>query len=690
MKNIFVIETKNTHYVLGKDRFGFLRHIHWGKKCNVSDYEANDVWEINSNHAMLDVADMEYTVFGGTMYRNCAFKCQYFDGCRDSVFKFKSAEEKDGELDVTIHDEAYNVDIVLSYGFSKETDVITRYATVINNSKGDLRIDKLMSAELTMPKDMPYDVINPNGAWGSEFLLEKSQLNNGTITFESRKGTAGHTNSPYIILSQNATEEQGEVYFGALGYGGSFKVEAHRDFMDRTRAVLGISDFDFSYILKTGESITTPKVYIGYANGYAEMSNMMNDFAVKNILPKQFNDKPLPVLYNSWEATWFDVNTKGQLELAKIASKIGCELFVMDDGWFGARSDDWKGLGDWYVNNEKFPNGIDELINGVNELGMDFGLWFEPEMVQKDSDLFRAHPDWTYHYDTREASELRHQLVLNLTKPEVKQYVFDCMDKMLQKHNIRYIKWDMNRPFSEIGTENLENGQELWYRHTMAVYDIADKLKEKYPYLQLEACSSGGGRAELGAMEHFDMVWTSDNTDPVDRLAIQRGFSMLYPIKCMRAWVTDWNKNERPMSLDFRFNTSMQGSLSIGANLTHFNDEELEKCKEYIALYKELRETIQFGDFYRLKNYDDNRFYATQYVKKDKSEGVLFINSSAFTHFNKQYRTLNIKGLDENKTYKVIDGDKEYIKSGSWLVNTTHHIRLDKPLMSKIIRFVEI
>lgn len=682
---IFIIETKNTHYVMGVDSNGLLHHIHWGKKASPDDYEVEERWEQNSNHSGYDYTDLEYTVFGGTMYRNCAFKCEYADKCRDSVYRFESACQQDGSLDITLLDKPYNIELVLSYRYCKDTDVITRFVTVKNNSKNSLKIEKLMSAELTLPDTAPYEVKNPNGSWGAEFLTESTLLKNGTITFESRKGTVGHTNSPYAIMSKNANEEHGEVYFAALGYGGSFKVEIQRDFAGITRAMLGISDFDFSYILGSGESLTAPKVYMGYTDGFANMSNMMNDFAVKNILPKSFANKPLPVLYNSWEATEFNVNAEQQLKLAKIAKEIGCELFVMDDGWFGRRCNDWGGLGDWTVNEEKFPNGIDELIDGVNALGMDFGLWFEPEMVQDDSDLFKAHPDWTYHYDTREAMKLRHQLVLNLTKDEVKEYVFDCMDKMLEKHNIRYIKWDMNRPFSEIGTENLENGKELWLRHTQAVYEVADRLKAKYPYLQLEACSSGGGRAEYGAMEHFDMVWTSDNTDPLDRLDIQHGYSLLYPIKCMRAWVTDTNASRRPVSLDYRFNVSMQGSLSIGSNLLKFSSEDIEKSKQYIELYKSIRNVIQFGDFYRLRNFKDDGYYSTQYVSKDREKSVVFINSNANSFFNKQFRTIHLKGLDENAKYKLTDGDKEVVKSGAYFMNKEYSIRLDRPLMSKIV-----
>ena len=683
-RNIFVIETKSTHYVMGVSEKGTLHHIHWGKKAPSEDYFVSEEWERNSNHSELDYISEEYSPFGGTRYRGCAIKCEYADKCRDVVLTFEKAEQSDGELDVTLRDKAYDIRVILSYRWSCENDIITRYATVINNSASTLKIERLMSAELTLPNEDVYDVTNTKGAWGSEFQLETSPLKTGSVCFESHRGTAGHVNSPFIILSKNASEDFGDVFFAALGWGGNYKIEAHRDFVGITRVMLGLNDFDFSLTLGAGESFTTPKAYIGYTNGFAEMSNQMNDFAVNNILPKSFAKKALPVLYNSWEATCFDVNTEHQLRLAKIAADIGCELFVMDDGWFGQRKDDHAGLGDWYVNEEKFPNGIDELIEGVNALGMDFGLWFEPEMVNPDSDLYRTHPEWTYHYDARTPSLLRSQLVLNLTIPEVKQYVFDVMDRMLAAHNIRYIKWDMNRPFSEIGAPNLENERDLWYLHTKAVYDIADRLKEKYPYLQLEACSSGGGRAEYGALGHFDMAWTSDNTDPVDRLEIQRGFSMLYPRKSMRAWVTDWNGGSRPTSLDFRFNVSMQGSLSIGSNLLKYSDNDIEKCKKYISMYKETRDTVQFGKLYRLKNYRADGMYANQYVNEDKSQSVVFICSEATSFFNRQFKSFCLKGLDEKAIYTVTTPEGTIRKSGAYLMNVPQKIRLGNPLESVI------
>ncbi len=686
-KNYFV-HTKNTTYAIGVDDNRIVRHLYWGRRICDDMLEIPDIWDSNSNHSDLDNAMTEYTPFGGKMYRNCAFKCRYFDKCRESELCFSRAHQDENELVLVLEDKVYNLEVKLHYVTYDDSDIITRFVELCNRSENEILIEKMMSAEISLPSELPYTIVNTNGSWGAEFQQESTVLKTGSVVFESRKGTTGHTNQPTFIAHQGASEDSGPVYFAALGYSGSFKVEAQRDFKGKTRAIIGVNDFDFSYTLKGGETVFAPKVYLGVSDGFAEMSNKMSKFAVLHILPSGFAKKPLPVLYNSWEATAFDVNTKHQLSLAQKAADLGCELFVMDDGWFGKRNDDRAGLGDWVVNEEKFPNGIDELIEGVNKLGMDFGLWFEPEMVQRDSDLFRAYPDWIYHYPTRENKELRNQLVLNLTKPEVEQYVFDCMDKMLEKHNIRYIKWDMNRPFSESGAENLENAQELWLRHTEAVYRVADRLKEKYPYLQLEACASGGGRADLGALEHFDMVWTSDNTDPLDRLTIQRGFSQLYPVKCMRAWVTDWNNNRRRVSLDFRFLSSMQGSLSLGANLNEYTSDELETAKHYIALYKEIRNTIQFGNLYRLKNEYEHEYWANEYVLGD--EAVLFVMTLAGTLDNKHTKNLTLRGLEENSYYSYSLDGKEYTHSGGYLMNKGLDLNLYNPLDSKIIRFKKV
>lgn len=666
--NVFVLETKNTHYVLGIDKNGRNRHLHWGKKCSLSDYSAKDVWHENSNHTELDMARQEYTPFGGTMYRESDIKVQFPDKCREIELKFDGANAEGNTLTVTLSDKVYALQIALKYQINDDDDIITRWAEITNTGSEAITLDRVFSAELTLPSPYPYTFKNTNGSWGGEFVETESTLEGGALVFDSKRGTSGHNQSPYFIAYQNADEKQGDVYFGTLAYSGNFKVLCTRDLFYTTRVSLGLNDHDFKYILKGGETLATPKVFCGYTQGFGEMSRQMNRFAVNHVLPKQFNDKILPVLYNSWEATEFDVNCEHQTALAELAAEMGVELFVMDDGWFGARNHDRAGLGDWFVNKEKFPNGLDELIKNVNDLGMDFGLWFEPEMVNPDSDLFRAHPEWAYHYDTRTAHTLRHQLVLNMTLPEVQEYIFERMDTMLTEHNIKYIKWDMNRPLSETGAENLDCPQELWYRHTMAVYDIVDRLKEKHPDVAIESCSSGGGRSDYGALLHFDQVWTSDNTSSIDRMMMQKWFTYLRPTKVMRAWVTDINWYNPPMSLDFRFHVAMQGSLGVGGNLTKYSKEDLEIAKKNVTLYKEIRHLVQFGDLYRILDPDRDEILFNHYVSEDKKESVAFISSSV-TRFMKKEVPLYFEGLDDNTVYCLEINNKKYEKSGAYLKN---------------------
>lgn len=615
--NIFVLDMKNTHYVVGVDKFGTDRLIYWGKKCDVDDYEIFTFGDENSNHTFLDEIKQECTVFGKTMYRECVLKANFYDSCREINAGFIGANVQKDRLTLNFKDEYYGFVYSINYRIFPDCDIVEKSITVKNDSK---------------------------------------------------KGASCHNNSPYFIAYQNADEKSGSVYFASLAYSGNFKVIANRDLYSNTRVILGMNDFDFSYLLKSGESFTTPCVYAGHTEGFGEMSRQMNTFAINYLLPRQFNDKALPVLYNSWEATEFNINVSQQLELAKIAADLGVELFVMDDGWFGKRNNDRAGLGDWVVNKNKFPNGLNELIDGVNKLNMDFGIWIEPEMVNPDSDLYRRHPDWAYHYDTRVKSELRHQLVLNMTRTDVQEYVFGFIDKLLSEHNIKYIKWDMNRPFSETGAKNLACPKMLYYLHTKAVYDIVDRLKEKHCDVQFEACASGGGRADLGALSHFDQCWTSDNTDAIDRMTIQHGYSLLRPIKALRAWVTDIAGINKPCTLDFRFNIAMQGALGLGGNLLKYTDDDKEISKKNIALYKKIRNIVQFGDLYRVSNPDDNEVLINSYVEKNKSKAVIFIASRGTRFFKKRINVL-FDGLEKDAKYRFIFQNKEYVKSGAYMAN---------------------
>lgn len=687
--HIFILETENTHYVIGIDKIGYNHHIHWGKKCNPDDYYINDIGDENSNHTMLDEYRQELTPFGQTMYRDCDIKAEFCDKCREINLDYIGADSTADTLSLTFADKHYPLEITLHYQIFEGLDIIKRYTTLKNTGADKITFERISSAQFTLPSVKPYTFRNTNGAWGGEFIESNNILEGGYTVFESRKGASNHNNSPYFIAYQNADENTGDVYFASLAYSGNFKVSCSRDLYGVTRVIMGMNDFDFSHTLNGGESLDTPPVYCGYTQGLGNMSRQMNRFCVEHLLPKQFNKETLPVLYNSWEATEFAVNAKQQIELAKLAAKIGVELFVMDDGWFGQRKNDRAGLGDWYVNAEKFPNGLDELINGVNALGMDFGIWVEPEMVNADSDLFRAHPDWAYHYPHRAACELRNQLVLNMTRADVQDYIFNVLDDLLSSHNIKYIKWDMNRPFSETGAENLENPQMYSYLHTMAVYDIVDRLKEKHTDVSIESCASGGGRCDLGALSHYDQAWTSDNTDGIDRMTIQKGYSLLRPTKTMRAWVTDIAGINKPCSLDFRFAVAMQGSLGIGGDLTKYSEEELEICKKNIALYKQIRDIVQFGDLYRILDIERDEVLLNQYVSRDKAKAVAFLLANG-TRFYKKRIPVCFEGLDDTKQYRLTVQNKTFEKSGAYLANVGIPLHIRGVDYNEIILIEEI
>lgn len=686
---IFVLETENTHYVFGIDPAGYNRHLHWGTKCDPADYGFTEIGDENSNHSMLDEYRQELTPFGSTMYRTCDLKAQFADGCREVALRYTGYRLEGDTLRVAFADDDYPLQVRLGYRVYPGLDIIKRWVEVENTGTAPICFERLFSAGFSLPGVDPYAFENTNGAWGGEFLPCRTVLDGGNLVYESHRGASNHNQSPYFIAHRGATESRGAVYFGSLAYSGNFKVIAGRDLYGITRVSLGMNDFDFSHTLEPGACFETPPVYCGKTEGLGEMSRQMNRFCLEHLLPSQFRAEPLPVLYNSWEATGFDVNVADQTRLAEIAAGVGVELFVMDDGWFGARNNDRAGLGDWFVNPEKFPGGLDELIGNVNALGMDFGLWVEPEMVNPDSDLYRAHPDWAYHFPHRHADELRHQLVLNMTRSDVQAYILDCLDRLLTDHNIRYIKWDMNRPFSQVGAENLADPKMYSYLHTMAVYRIVDELRRRHPAVQFESCASGGGRCDLGAISHFDQVWTSDNTDAIDRMTIQKGYSMLHPIKTMRAWVTDIAGINKPCTLDFRFHIAMQGALGLGGNLQKYSRSELEICRRNVALYKEIRSLVQFGDLYRILDADRDEVLCNQYVSRDKMQAVLFLSARG-TRFFKKKMNLRFAGLAPDKAYAFTLDGVAYKKGGAFLMEVGLPVYVRGADYNQIVRLTAV
>jgi alpha-galactosidase len=453
------------------------------------------------------------------------------------------------------------------------------------------------------------------------------------------------------------------VWFGLLEWSGNWKLSAEATEYQSTRVSLGINDWDFAWQLGAGESFRTPSSFGGFSNeGFGGMSRCLHDFIRDSVLPH--GHAPHKVLYNSWEATTFDVDEASQVQLAEIAAAMGIELFVMDDGWFHGRSTDNAGLGDWWPDEQKFPNGLAPLITRVNALGMDFGLWVEPEMVNPDSELYRTHPDWVFHFPGRERTEARNQLVLNLARPDVQEYLIDVLDRLLGNHNIAFIKWDMNRNISEPGWPDAEGeARELWVRYVYGLYRILGTLRERHPNVVFQSCSGGGGRADLGMLRFADQIWVSDNTEATARLHIQEGFSHIYPANTMEAWVTDMNPEH--LSLAFRFHVSMCGVLGVGGHLTRWTADERAEAAKWIQLYKKIRHIVQDGDQYRLGSPQAQAFSAVLYVSKDQAEAVLF----AFRVHIPPPATvppLRLYGLDPEALY-TIDGVEGARSGKAWM-----------------------
>lgn len=471
-----------------------------------------------------------------------------------------------------------------------------------------------------------------------------------------------------------------------MAYSGNFKIVEEQTPYDYLNIQIGISDTDFCWNLKKGERFTSPRVYAGYSGkGFGWMSCLLHRFARECVMPAETAGKPLRILYNSWEATAFDVTCKKQMKLAEKAAATGVELFVVDDGWFGMRSSDHLGLGDWYVNPEKFPDGLAPLIQHVKKLGMDFGIWIEPEMVNEDSDLYRAHPEWVYRYATRPVLEGRYQYMLDLTNPEVIGFIIEFIDRLLNENDISYIKWDMNRALGECGCAYLEKEEfrSIWYRHIQGFYAIIETLRKRHPQVEFEACASGGGRVDYGCMSRFDEFWTSDNTDPLDRLTIQETYSLLYPPKYMRAWITDTADNDdRRVPLSFRAHCAMCGALGIGMNLNRLSDDDLKKLAGYVETYKSIRDIVQFGRLARLKSCYKDDFHALQYDKD--GDVVLFVFLLLRPRGKKDY-IVKMMNLEEDALYQFNVDEKEQCLSGSYLMYHGLALNMTADFTSKCI-----
>ena len=686
----WVLETRSTAYALGLTPSGRLAHRYWGVRLPLAqDYPpAQDSrgWASFSSPAHL--TPEEYPAYAGPSYIDPCLKVSFADGVRDAVLVFQSAEVVGGALpgvDIHLADAVYPLAVTLHYRAHQGHDLIERWASLTNGGDQPITIERAWSAQWHLPQGGSYRLSHLAGRWLDEWHLHRELLKPGLKVLESRRLTTSHHANPWFAIDRgSADEDQGEVWFGVLAWSGNWKLSAEVTDFGSTRVNLGINDWDFAWRLKPGETFTTPASLAGYTTGgFGAASRCLHDYTRDRLLPH--GQIPHKVLYNSWEATTFNVDVSSQARLAELAAAMGIELFVMDDGWFQGRNLDNAGLGDWWPDRAKFPDGLGPLIKRVNELGMEFGLWIEPEMVNPDSDLYRTHPDWAIHFPTRERTEMRNQLILNLGRTDVQEYLIAILDRLLSENAIAFIKWDMNRNVSEPGWEGAEGDpRELWVRYVQGLYRVWGTLRERHSQVIWQSCSGGGGRADLGILRLADQVWVSDNTEATARLGIQEGFSQVFPANAMEAWVTD--SSPAHVSLEFKFHVSMAGSLGVGGHLLHWSEADRAEAARLIALYKDIRAIIQLGDQYRLRSPQASPYSAVQYVSKDRSEGVLFVFR---THIPEPaiLPPLYLRGLDPQALY-IIE-EFEGPRSGASWMNTGLHVPL-KDFQSVVLKIKRV
>ena len=680
---VFRLDGGNSTYAFGVNERGELQQVYWGGHISGTDSmpAVNSAGEKASFDNSYSNTPQEYAGWGQGLFMEPALKVTFPDGNRDLVLHYVSNSRPDTHsMDVMLKDISRALSVTLHYKMDPDSGILARSATIENHEAAPVMVEQAASAALALPP-AHYTLSYLSGRWAGEWTLNQEAIHQGQRVLESRRGSTGHQVNPWFAISRgSADEEHGETWFGALAWSGSWRIAIEQDAIDQVRVTGGFNPFDFGYPLKPGEKLESPVFYAGYsAHGMGGASRLLNRFTLTHILPQAPNPKPRPVIYNSWEATEMNVTESGQEALAEKAAALGVDRFVMDDGWFGQRKTDHAGLGDWYVNKEKFPNGLKPLIDKVHSLKMDFGLWVEPEMVNPDSDLYRKHPDWVLNFKGRPRTEGRSQLVLNLARKDVRDYVFGFLDKLLSENQIAFLKWDYNRNWSEPGWDQLPPAEQkkVYVEFIRNLYSILAELRQKHPGIEIESCSGGGGRVDLGILHYTDEVWPSDNTDPLDRLTQQDGFTHAYPVEVMLSWVTDsphW-LNSRTTSVNYRMLVSMEGALGIGGNLNKWTDEELSIAKRLISSYHEVQKTIAQGDLYRLISpTQGSEFAATETVSPDKSQAVFF----AFVHSTQEGRTfprLQLLGLDPSASYtltgiegKAVEGTPARA-SGDWWMN---------------------
>ncbi|MCL2107665.1 MAG: alpha-galactosidase [Oscillospiraceae bacterium] len=687
---IFKLDTPRSSYAMQVSPQGYLFHLYYGAR--VSDTELSHLLvhgggasfsasPADAPELSLDTAPQECPGSGLSDYRAPMISVREENGALAACLKYVSHEIRKGKpalpglpatycngedeadtLALTMRDERLDLTVTLYYSVFAKLDAITRWAVAQNNGAQTLTLESLQSACVDFP-GMDFDMVTLRGAWMRERHIERHGLFHGTQSIQSRRGSSGHQLNPFAALcSKDATEENGEAYGFHLVYSGNFRIEAEVSQLSSTRVVLGVNPEGFAWRLCPGESFTAPEAVLAYSKeGLGGLSRTLHRLYRKNLCRGEWRDKRRPILINNWEATYFNFDADKLVAIAKQAKKAGIEMLVMDDGWFGKRDGDVSGLGDWVVNEKKLGCSLHALVERVKAEGLLFGIWFEPEMISPDSDLCRAHPDWCFHMPGRDKSLGRNQLVLNLTLPQVRENLLAQLTAVLESADISYVKWDFNRNLTEVFSSEYMGAQagETAHRYVLGLYEILEALNRRFPRILFESCSGGGGRFDPGMLYYMPQTWCSDDTDAIERLKIQYGTSLCYPVMSMGAHVSAVPNHGtgRTAPLTFRGGVAMCGTFGYELDLTKVSEAELDTMEDMNESFLAWQPLITQGDFYRLASPFESGgaaadITAWMFVSEDRSEALLQVFRTSVLPNSRQPR-IRLRGLDPGARYRL-------------------------------------
>lgn len=687
-RKIITIDTAHSTYQMMIDQYGVLLHLYYGKKIKGdADYllqyldrgfSGNPAEAKEDRTYSLDVLPQEYPTLGTGDFRSTALDIINSDGSECCSLRYVSHSITDGKytlqglpavyaekdaqtLEIILEDAISKVQVKLLYGVLEKEDIITRSAIITNNGNNSITLEKVGSASIDFLYGQ-YDLISFYGRHTLERNFQRTRIGYSNTVIGSRRGTSSHQYNPAVVIAEkDAGETTGNCYGMVFVYSGNFMFEVEKDQFGLTRAIMGLQSDLFHYELKAGESLTVPETILAFSDhGFSELSKKYHKCIRNHICRGKYQNRVRPVLLNSWEAAYFDFDGNTIYELAKGAKELGIDMVVMDDGWFGKRDDDNSGLGDWVVNEKKLGCTLGELIRKVNAEGVKFGIWIEPEMVSEDSELYRTHPDWAIKVPGRNPIRGRNQLVLDFSRQEVRDYIFDAICDVLDQGNVEYVKWDMNRSLTDIYSLDRPQGN-VMHDYVLGVYDFLEKLTARYPDVLFEGCSGGGGRFDAGMLYYTPQIWCSDNTDAVNRLKIQYGTSFFYPVSTMGSHVSAVPNHQtgRVTSMNTRGVVAMSGTFGYELDLKKLSDEEKEEVREQIIHFRKYADLIQTGDYYRLSSPFEDAYTAWQFVSEDQTRALFNVVLTEI-YGNADVTYVKLRGLDPEKVYVEQQSGKEY------------------------------